>query len=420
MRAVEIEQDGSRRVDVDHVFTTGAPAPQLVPNVKVTASGIAASPGIEMLALVNDGSGPSAQFQVVAEDLRGNLIWYYDDPNLQPPYIPNPVKLLSDGSVLINFSEIIEGGYDSLLRDVDLAGNTRWQIGWQELAQSLAAKGCFSGASVIGSSHDFTELPNGHLILIINLTKDFTDLPGYPGTTAVFGDGLADLDQNHDVAWCWSAFDHLDINRHPWNFPDWTHTNAVLYSPRDSNLIISMRHQNWLLKLDYKNGAGDGGIVWHLGNQGDFALKNGIDPIDWFYAQHGPSVIDDDRGLLTLGVFDNGNDRVVDSNGDMCPAGSAEPCLSRATVFELDERAKTAKLTLQYDLPYLSDFGGNVERLANSDLEFDAAASSATNATIAELTYGTAAPQLVWQLQVLGQFAYRGLRMPSLYPGVQW
>ena len=77
-------------------------------------------------------------------------------------------------------------------------------------------------------------------------------------------------------------------------------------------------------------------------------------------------------------MFDNGNDRVVDTNGDMCGTNGQVGCLSRATVFELDEGRKTATLRVHYDLPYLSDFGGNVERLANSNLEFDAAASSAT------------------------------------------
>ncbi len=39
----------------------------------------------------------------------------------------------------------------------------------------------------------------------------------------------------------------------------------------DGNLIISIRHQNWLVKIDYNNGAGAGDILWHLGYQGDFA-----------------------------------------------------------------------------------------------------------------------------------------------------
>ena len=29
-------------------------------------------------------------------------------------------------------------------------------------------------------------------------------------------------------------------------------------------------------------------------------------------------------------------------------------------------------------------------------------------------------PRLMWQMDVIGQLAYRRFRMPSLYPGVQW
>ena len=29
-------------------------------------------------------------------------------------------------------------------------------------------------------------------------------------------------------------------------------------------------------------------------------------------------------------------------------------------------------------------------------------------------------PQLLWQMNIAGQLAYRGFRIPSLYPGVQW
>jgi arylsulfate sulfotransferase len=86
--------------------------------------------------------------------------------------------------------------------------------------------------------HDILPLPNGHLILIVNTTQNFTNLAGYPGTTAVLGDALVDLDTNWQPVWEWSSFDHLDLNRHPMSFPDWTHSNAVLHSPDDSNLLL--------------------------------------------------------------------------------------------------------------------------------------------------------------------------------------
>jgi hypothetical protein len=56
---------------------------------------------------------------------------------------PNPVKLLHDGSILINFSEGREGGLGSVLRDIDLARNTNWQITAPDLTQALLVKRLF-------------------------------------------------------------------------------------------------------------------------------------------------------------------------------------------------------------------------------------------------------------------------------------
>ena len=120
-------------------------------------------------------------------------------------------------------------------------------------------------------------LPNGHLIAIAAMQKVLAD------TTTATGDVLIDLGDIENVGgnnpthtpqpvWLWNEFDYLDTNRRPYLYPDWTHTNAVLYSADDGNLIVSIRHQNWLVKMDYSNGAGDGHVIWRLGYQGDFAL----------------------------------------------------------------------------------------------------------------------------------------------------
>ena len=174
-------------------------------------------------------------------------------------------------------------GVNSVLQEVDLTGKLIWQMTAADLNKALAAATCAGcNITVIGTHHDFVQLPNGHLIVIAGTQQVIS------GTT-VIGDVIIDLDQNHNPVWLWNEFDHLDTNRRPYLFPDWTHTNAILYSADDGNLIISIRHQNWLVKVDYANGTGAGDIIWRLGYQGDFTLVGGTDPTDWFYAQHGPS-----------------------------------------------------------------------------------------------------------------------------------
>ena len=302
-------------------------------------------------------------------------------------------------------------------QEVDLAGTLIWQMTFEDLNHALSTATC-SGCNVHvnGTHHDFVLLPNGHLIVIASLYKVVSG-------TYVTGDVIIDLDQNHKPVWIWNEFDHLDINRRPMGFPDWTHTNAVIYSADDGNLIISIRHQNWLVKVDYANGLGTGDIIWKLGYQGDFTLVGGTDPTDWFYAQHGQSFTSKNTtGKFSLVVFDNGNDRVFPAGSGLACGAPGQPtsCYSTVPLFDIDESARTATLTFHPTAPSYSFFGGNAEVLSNGDVEYcESAGGPGTAGTVYEITQRGSA-QTVWQLQVTGQFVYRGQRIPSLYPGVQW
>ena len=268
-------------------------------------------------------------------------------------------------------------------------------------------------------SHDVLTLPNGHWVTIIQASQDFTDLPGYPGTTSVLGDLLVDIDLNGKVAWSWSAFDHLDITRYPYfGLPDWTHSNALVYT-NDGNLLLSIRHQSWILKIDYGNGTGSGNILWRLGEGGDFTLLGG-DASQWFYAQHFPNIIDVNGSQTTVAVYDNGNFRIDPSTGVYCGSTGAPPCYTRATIFQIDESKNIATLFWQ-DLPgYFSFWGGSIDLLSNGDMEFDSSDPFDTDdSQITEVTQ-TGSPQIVWQMNITGTNAYRGYRIPSLYPGVTW
>ena len=137
----------------------------------------------------------------------------------------------------------------------------------------------------------------------------------------MIGDALVDVDQNFNPDWVWNTFDHLDINRRPMNFPDWTHSNGMLYSSDDHNLLLSMRHQNWIIKINFLDGTGSGDVMWRLGEGGDFKLVDATDPTDWFYAQHGTSYFTPNTtGVFRLGLMDNGNDRIFPTGQVICAA----------------------------------------------------------------------------------------------------
>ena len=115
------------------------------------------------------------------------------------------------------------------------------------------------------------------------------------------------LDQNLQVAWVWDPFDRLNIHRLPTlgeGPSDWTHANSIAWSPADGNLIVSLRNLDWVIKIDYANGTGDGHVIWRLGAGGDFRI-NSKDPSPWFSHQHDVRYIND----TTLVLFDNGNTR---------------------------------------------------------------------------------------------------------------
>ena len=398
--------NGASWVGQDETFTTGAlPSTNHLgltvtrpnPNLGVTQD------GVEMLDLIT--APGTNNLEGVVTDLDGNIIWYYD-----PGVFPFPIKQLSNGHVLYT------AGTD--MQEVDLAGNIIRHMTLDSLNQKLQAAG-FT-ITPTGLHHDILVLPNGHWIVLGQMSKTYTNLPGYPGDTDVLGDVLIDLDPDWNPVWTWSSFEHLDVNRHMFGLPDWTHSNAVIYTPNDGNIIVSMRNQSWLLKIDYADGAGTGAVLWRLGIDGDFAISPN-DPAQWFYGQHYPNLIGTDGSQVTLAIFDDGDLR-PDSGGIGCPVTGPYPaCYSRAVIVQADEAVKVATVQWQYLPQYYTLWGGSIGILDNGDVEFDGSQpfGSTIGSRILEVTQ-TDNPQVVWQMDTSGASAYRGFRIPSLYPGVVW
>jgi arylsulfate sulfotransferase len=424
MRA-HVDSPSGSWVDDDQTFSTGAIGINLfasgsgtitagVPSGTQAANtgGTGPAPGIELLTLAS----------IAATDLSGNVIWYC-------PQTAFPAKLMPNGHFLmVTTNDLLE---------VDLACNVLRDVSVAEVNQSLQTGGySFTIPPPLGFPggapfhHDVLGLPNGHWIALCQIEKTFTDLPDHPGTNNVVGDALVDIDPNGNVVWAWSEFDHLiapygsdsdglDPDRNLQGWPDWTHSNAILYTA-DGNLLLSIRHQSWIIKIDYENGSGMGDVLWKLGSNGDFTLLAG-DLSQWFYAQHDPFIVDSNGSETTLAIFDNGNLR-LDPTGTI-PCGSsatAAACYSRTIVLKIDESTRLANLLWEYLPRYYSYWGGDALVLPNGNVEFDATIPFSSLASqITEMTQ-TNNPQVVWQMNITGQNAYRGMRIPSLYPGITW
>jgi hypothetical protein len=55
----------------------------------------------------------------------------------------------------------------------------------------------------------------------------------------------------------------------------------------------------------------------------------------------------------------------------------------------------------------------------NGNVEYCESAGDKADGKIYEVTQQVI-PEIVWQMQGTGMYIYRGQRIPSLYPGVQW
>ncbi|MGH9161477.1 MAG: aryl-sulfate sulfotransferase, partial [Vicinamibacteraceae bacterium] len=156
-------------------------------------------------------------------------------------------------------------------------------------------------------------------------------------------------------------------------------------------------HQDWIVKVDYRDGAGSGAVLWRLGQDGDFTVVS-PDSQPWFSHQHDATYIDP----TTIAVYDNGNTRC---------ANAQAPCNSRGQVYQLDEARRIATLRVNADLGVYSGRLGSAQRLSNGNFAFG---SGAVAARFSDLTEIGAAGGVTFGLRT-NITTYRTLRLRSLY-----
>ncbi|MEO8663458.1 MAG: aryl-sulfate sulfotransferase [Bryobacteraceae bacterium] len=355
-------------------FTPGAiPASVPFPSVKVLKPPTAQS-SLTQQVLLNDylSLGGTQEYPSTARDLSGNVIWYY--PELGP-YITRPIP---GGTFLViarDASSPNPMAKGQILREIDLAGNTVRETNCSRLSEQMVPRGF---DSVGGFHHEAIRLTNGHTIVMSANERIFP--AGTQGSTSpvdILGDQIIDLDENLQVAWAWNAFDHLDVNRaavlgelcHQGDYGcpplwlantanDWLHGNSIAYVPADGSLILSFRHQDWVVKINYGNGNGSGDVIWRLGHDGDFTL-NSTDPYPWFSHQHDAEY--EMAGAPILSLFDNGNTRIQEAQ----PSGH-----SRGQALKIDEVNRVVTLALNADLGVYSGAFGSAQLLKNGSYHF--------------------------------------------------
>lgn len=404
-------------------------------SISVPASGPNATAyPVLLTAPVGSPALPLAPF---AMDTGANVIWYLPDyvNTLQGgTYLTRPVP----GGTFLAIANRTAGDRQ-LLREYDLAGNILRETNANAIGNELAALG---KDRITSMSHEIFRFPNGDTGFIGTVEKVLPSAFDSNTNTVhsnvdIVGDMAVVLDSNFHLKWSWNEFDYatqfstmmtsgaplpaytgvlnetctggagcapiLNVNPSTGQVftvgNDWTHSNSLAPTP-DGNLIISIRHQDMVIKINYNSGSGDGSILWRLGPQGDFASSVPAGQTAFqFFNSHEHDAEYESNGLISL--FDNGDTRVSLYGGN-----------SRGQAWQVDETNMTANPVVDIDLGIYSLATGSAQRLANNSYHFYLGDINNTNSQSVEVTTsGTDEFKLV-EASAVG---YRSFRMSSLY-----
>jgi len=441
--------------------------------------------------------GTSTVYPDVATDLSNNIIWYYSaNDATHSDVLTRPLQ----GGGMLTLQDNLAWDptitQEQYLRQVDLAGNVVRETNMGAIQQELIALKAVDGGACSGITnpavgtacvgsfhHDAIQtLPNGYMAVLLDTERIYPigtqgDNSGKP--VDIIGDMIIVMNANWQVVWYWDVFDpdgggngypQLPVGQTaplgetcgtntsgcppmfllgPTIAPlahDWLHPNTLYYWPAPQNgnatggdLIVSVRHQDRIYRINYKDGAGDGSIVWQMGPSDDgllqpsnFTLPNTWnDPWPWFSHQHDVGIQNGGAGPMT--VMDNGNTRVDGAPPlGLGTAGCApDDCNSRGMVLTITTQPTSNSATngvlapvASYDLGGFSSAMGSADLLSSGNYFFENAIVFVSlkvgtqGYTVDVSPTGPPAIQVGPAdvvMDVAGPQQYRAWQMPSLY-----
>ncbi len=356
----------------------------------------------------------------MATDLEGRVIWYLRSPDSMTRVIPGGHFLvLGDGLNSINGEHS-----GQLLRELDLAGNVVRETNIGRVAEQLESHGIHSDCHkngrecVSGFHHEAIRLPNGHTLAVAGIERMMpTGTQGSKLPVDILGDVIIDLDEDFQVAGVWNSFDHQDINRKSLSDATchtggggcpavlladeangWLHSNSLNYIPSTGDFIVSEPEQNWVLKIDWKDGKGSGKVLWRLGKDGDFKVES-KDPSPWFSYQHDAGFEPVGSDLLTL-------------TDDGAVTGTSDKPGVRGQVWKLDEDKHIATLVYSAPVGAGTICCGSMQTLKNGGYSAVAGWSLPIQGRTAEIDKDG---KIVFALEISGAVDYRSYRVQDMY-----
>ena len=165
------------------------------------------------------------------------------------------------------------------------------------------------------------------------------------------GDTVVQFTAAGETVWSWNTFDVLDPFRVGYDtfwsywwvrgfdqYMDWTHANGLSYDAADDSILVSLRNQNAILKVDRETKD----IKWILGRHDDWPenlqdrLLTPVGDLLWPGYQHNPRM----THAGTVILFDNR------AHGGAMPFEPRLPLpenFSRGVEYEVDEENMTVR-----------------------------------------------------------------------------
>ena len=310
-------KDGDQSVTKDITITTDKLPDDMVLPTEVKANK-------EKLANELYFFTPSSKGYAVAYDVNGDVRWYIDQ------LATWKIDRLNNGHLLLSTERLINQPYYTTgLYEMDLLGKVYTEF-------SLPG----------GYHHDYFEMANGNLLVS---SDDFNSDAG------TVEDYIVELDRQtgeivkkFDLKKVLSTDDGKSEN---WSSYDWFHNNSVWYDEKTNVVILSGRHKDAVIAIDYDSGK----LKWIIGDptnwdkeyQKYFFTPVG-DDFEWQWSQHAAMVTPE--GYIF--ILDNGNNKSKVSD-DYVPA---EDSYTRGVMYKIDTDKMTIEQVWQYGKERGSDF----------------------------------------------------------------
>ena len=328
---VRVTDAAGNRQTPPALTTTTGPLPADFPHVSVFQTDLSRTePGYILLDKTRRPDGGRTDYMMIVDRL-GQVRWYSIAGGQDGTrFLPNGRLLL------INSSEM------------DLLGNAF-------VPRALQIPGLFV-------HHDMFPMHNGNFlslalekVVIDDYPTSETD-PTAPGQTReITSDAVVEFRPDGSVEHVWHLHEMLDPRRLGYDSvipgfplfdsPDWSHSNSVFHNPADDSILVSIRHQDAVIKFSRATGQ----LIWILGppaNWGPafqpYLLQPVGAPFEWQYHQHAAKVTPSGTVLL----FDNGNYRASPFDGQ--PRLSTLENYSRAVEYSIDETTMQVRQVWEY------------------------------------------------------------------------